>query len=472
MLRASDPLIHAEIAMAELVSMKCSGQVSHQLQKKAGLAKAFRKRGGTLDSLEEHEEPLLQEGEKAPEIVGFTFRQATTTMFNCMVGASVLALPFAVAKAGLFGFVVLSAVACMMGATAYLIGANLAIVAERPEAKDVPPSCHDWSLIGSIAFGSSGKAVISILFLCDLSSCLVTFLIASGINLPLIAPELLEPVSATVLSGILAFGLLYVPIRFFAYFSVLGIVAQLVMFLFLLMTGAGVAREDPGLIANDFKLIDATALTGMLGCFIGCFNAHSTVPTVYQNVIDKSQWFGIVFTSTMMAFAFYTIVGLVGYAAFGHQVSQAFTANLGRNMKGEPLDGMEFMAPLSAALIATKMLVTVPAMSRPIVAFIEARARFAQGWVGSMLIKASLTTVLTVLAVLGRSMLPYVTAVRGAVVQVLIAIVMPQAAFITLQWDTLTMARKSCLILLAIGAYLVTVPGAVEDVRVIAAAAR
>jgi len=288
----------------------------------------------------------------------------------------------------------------------------------------------------------------------------------------LLAPEFLEPMSATVLSGFLAFGLLYVPIRFFSYFSMLGIVAQLVMFLFLLMTGASVAKEDPDLIAKDFKLIDATALTGMLGCFIGCFNAHSTVPTVYQNVSDKSQWFGIVVTSTMMAFAFYMIVGLVGYAAFGHQVSQAFTANLGRDMKGNLLEGMAFMAPLSAALIATKMLVTVPAMSRPIVAFIEARASFSQGRLGSMLIKAALTTVLTILAVLGRSMLPYVTAVRGAVVQVLIAIVMPQAAFIILQWDTLTMARKSCLILLALCAYLVTVPGAVEDVRIIAAAAR
>merc|ERR1712086_794791 len=102
-------------------------------------------------------------------------------------------------------------------------------------------------------------------------------------------------------------------------------------------------------------------------------------------------------------------------------------------------------------------------------AFIEARANFSQGWAGSMLVRAALTTVLTVLAVLGRRMLPYVTAVRGAVVQVLIAIVMPQAAFIVLRWVTLTKARKFFLILLAVGAYLVTVPGAVQDVHVIAA---
>ena len=59
-------------------------------------------------------------------------------MFNCMVGASVLALPFAMDQAGLCGFVVLGGVACLMGCTAYLIGKNLSIVAERPEAESVP----------------------------------------------------------------------------------------------------------------------------------------------------------------------------------------------------------------------------------------------------------------------------------------------------------------------------------------------
>merc|ERR1711920_747125 len=99
-------------------------------------------------------------------------------------------------------------------------------------------------------------------------------------------------------------------------------------------------------------------------------------------------------------------------------------------MKGELLEGMEFMAPLSGFLIATKMLVTVPAMSRPILAFVEARVECAKGMAGGMLVKVLLVTVLTVISILGRHMLPYVTAIRGAVIQVLIAIVMPQLAFI------------------------------------------
>merc|ERR1719437_335857 len=116
------------------------------------------------------------------------------------------------------------------------------------------------------------------------------------------------------------------------------------------------------------------------------------------------------------------------------------------------------------------MLVTVPAMSRPILAFVEARAPCAQGMAGGMLVKALLTAALTVISVLGRDFLPYVTAIRGAVVQVLIAIVMPQVAFIVLQWDKLRSALKVALPLLAACAWLVTVPGAIEDVEVVAAA--
>jgi len=283
----------------------------------------------------------------------------------------------------------------------------------------------------------------------DLSTCLITFLIASGINLPLLFVGRIGPVAATIGSGVLSFMLLYVPIRYFAYFSMLGIIAQIAMFAFLLITAASIVELDASGVGKDVKAGEVGALAGMLGCFIA----------------NKDHWGSIVLVSTGMAFLFYVIVGLVGYAVFGDNAAQAFTANLGRNAAGEVLPGLEALSLISGGLIATKMLVTVPAMSRPILAFVE--ARFRMGKLGTAATRAALIFVLTVLAVLGRDLLPYVTAIRGAVVQVFIAIVMPFAAYLSLKRAELGVLKKVAIAAAMVLAYSATVPGAVVDVRVI-----
>mmetsp|Transcript_94960 Transcript_94960/g.277663 ORF Transcript_94960/g.277663 Transcript_94960/m.277663 type:complete len:505 (-) Transcript_94960:118-1632(-) len=463
--RAADPLVAAECALAEVVMINShwsSHSVNSKLLRRASSIQLGQPGDGFEKLLPEDEEDE-EDDAKAP--TGFTRGQAIVTVFNCMVGASVLALPYAMDKAGVMGFGALAGVSCMMGFTAFLIGKNISIIAERPEGKAVPPSCHDWSLIGSTAFGAGGKNFLSALFLMDLSTCLITFLIASGINLPLLFVGRIGPVAATIGSGVLSFMLLYVPIRYFAYFSMLGIIAQIAMFAFLLITAASIVELDASGVGKDVKAGEVGALAGMLGCFIGCFNAHSTVPTIYQNVANKDHWGSIVLVSTGMAFLFYVIVGLVGYAVFGDNAAQAFTANLGRNAAGEVLPGLEALSLISGGLIATKMLVTVPAMSRPILAFVE--ARFRMGKLGTAATRAALIFVLTVLAVLGRDLLPYVTAIRGAVVQVFIAIVMPFAAYLSLKRAELGVLKKVAIAAAMVLAYSATVPGAVVDVRVI-----
>mmetsp|Transcript_66723 Transcript_66723/g.145511 ORF Transcript_66723/g.145511 Transcript_66723/m.145511 type:complete len:438 (+) Transcript_66723:121-1434(+) len=397
---------------------------------------------------------------------GLSKWQAIVTIFNCMVGASVLALPYAMDHAGLIGFLALFGVSCVMGFTAFLIGKNLSIVARRPEGLAVPVELHDWSLIGKIALGSFGQNLISVMFLMDLSSCLITFLIATGINLPLLLPDgLLSTTMATIAAGLIAFLLLYVPVRLFAYFSMLGIIAQISMFVFLLITGIYIAEEDESRVGRDLRPGHLSALAAMLGCYIGCFNAHSTIPTIYQNVGDKTQWAVIIVYSMVMAFSFYFVVGAVGYAAFGDSVRQAFTANLGRDDSGTRLRGLEFLAPVCAAMISTKMLVTVPAMSRPILAFADARMPRKRFFF--IFTRVLLITLLTVLSVLGRNLLPYVTAIRGAVVQVVISIVMPFAAYISLSWNEFSKTKRVLLLGFMVMSYLLTVPGAIVDVRII-----
>lgn len=377
-----------------------------------------------------------------------------------------LALPYAMDSSGCVGLAALLAVAALMGASACLIGMSLNAAAEHPDVKASNPP-RDWALLGKLAFGGFGKGLLSFLMLLDLSGALVTFMVIISVNLPLLIPALSSS-NCAMASGILIFALLYAPLKIFAYFSMLGVMIQVMLFSFLVVTGVVVAWSNPSAVGQDIQWGSFGALTSVLGVLIGSFNAHSVIPTLYGAVQDKSEWVSISIISTATVWAFYFIVAFVAYALFGDGIAASFATNLGKDSAGSVLPPhrlMAFMAPVAGGLISLKMSVTAPAMARPILSFFE--ARFRLGPVGDTLFRLTLISAVTLLAVLGRDYMPYIIAIRGAAVHSIMAGIMPFAVYLIVCWDRLGMLARAGLFGIMVVSYGCTLPGSLADFGII-----
>lgn len=261
--------------------------------------------------------------------------------------------------------------------------------------------------------------------------------------------------------------LLWVPSRFLAYFSLLGIACQLALFSFLAITGAAVVEAAPKSPGQDMVASNGLAPTfGVLGCFLSVFNAHSAMPMLYQSMAEPEKWGRVVLTGTGLSCLYYAAVGLCGYYVFGDACAQSFTLNLGRDGSSNPLPGFGFMGPLSGLLISLKMLTTFPALAAPIMTFVEFKARLTEPW-KVLAWRALFIAGTCFLAVAGRNLLPYLTALRGALVHSILAVAAPFVIYMKLNLSQIKPITKLVMVAGLTAAYGFTIPGTIADLKTI-----
>merc|ERR1719160_1197398 len=117
-------------------------------------------------------------------------------------------------QTGLVGFGILMISTIVMGISAYLIGAGLSYIDAYAVQQNIPKLQRDWSLLGSLAFGETGKKVVSVVFLLDLWGAIIRFLIVAGTNLAILSAGRVPAAAGTIATGIAAFALMFVPIKY------------------------------------------------------------------------------------------------------------------------------------------------------------------------------------------------------------------------------------------------------------------
>merc|ERR1712190_704968 len=108
--------------------------------------------------------------------------------------------------------------------TAILIG--WCMEASKPILKqfEMPEAAIDWPMLGFAAFGSSGRRLVTLVFVTELWFVLVSYLVANGINVNIVCPSVSKS-QGIMICGALSFLLLFASAKLLSYFSIFGILS-------------------------------------------------------------------------------------------------------------------------------------------------------------------------------------------------------------------------------------------------------
>ncbi|CAK0855353.1 unnamed protein product [Prorocentrum cordatum] len=296
-------------------------------------AQLLMRHGSVLDALE----ALPAEGSEEIDEQGvLTEREAISSISNVLVGCAMLSMPFAFRAAGWSAAVVLTAVSGLMLLTGLLIGWGFDATEARFRDDKVPMQSRDFAALAYLAFGPRGHALIGIIFTAELWMALEAFFVNIGINM-----NILTGVSASwciVGSGILAFIMLYTPMKVLAYISMVSI--------FAIFGASGSFVATGGLLLQEGRCPDyqtyhsdlnAGGLLTAMGLSIYCFAGHPCLPSVYWSMRDRSKFSRACVGGFAYAFVFYLGVSVLGFYSadfFGDFVQNPFTSNIGQDLQG------------------------------------------------------------------------------------------------------------------------------------------
>merc|ERR1712216_666967 len=177
----------------------------------------------------------------------------------------------------------------------------------------VPACAVDWPFLGFAAFGDTGRAFVSIVFVSELWGALLAFLVANGINLNVLFPAI-SPALGITMSGVLAFVLLFPSATFISYFACFGILSTVFGVGSLVWTG--VAMPDWSFESQGITWVNMPRLPASLGLLQACFLAHSAFPSIYRGMKNPERFSASMSIAFSFAATFYMLVGLLAYFMF------------------------------------------------------------------------------------------------------------------------------------------------------------
>jgi len=196
----------------------------------------------------------------------------------------------------------------------------------------------------------------------------LAFLVLIGINVNIL---LGVPTSYVIMmSGLVAFGLLYVSMQVLAYLSMVSIVAICSAVMALVWSGIALPSGGPEFESYHSEL-RFEGLACSLGLALFCFSGHPCLPSVYWNMKDPAEFKVACWAGFGIAGVFYAIVCSVGYYFFGDFIDQSFTENLGKSLDAEPIPGLNFLPIIAAAGFVIKLQGTMPLIFGPVITVLE-----------------------------------------------------------------------------------------------------
>ncbi|CAK0840160.1 unnamed protein product [Prorocentrum cordatum] len=255
-----------------------------------------------------------------------------------------------------------------------LAGVLLVRCLDHAEGQDESAEAEiDFGLLGQLAFGRKGQAGINCVFALELWLATVIFFVLIGINTKFVFG--LEPWLSIVVSGLLTFGLFYIPMRVLAFLSLIS-----VLFMGLLLAVLVYSGESMPMHADQIEQLVWVNWAGSgqaLGVFLLCFAGAPCIPSIYSAARDKRRFPVALILSCILAMLYYAACGALGYMFYGSQINQSFTVNLGLALDGSGLKGGEVLPLIAAVGLLVKLQATMPVIVSPVLV--------ALGWKGVVL---------------------------------------------------------------------------------------
>ncbi|KAK9069674.1 hypothetical protein SSX86_011578 [Deinandra increscens subsp. villosa] len=217
---------------------------------------------------------------------GTTFTRTCFNGINTLSGVGILSVPYALSKGGWLSLLLLLLVALLCFYTGLLLR----------RCMDSDPLIKSYPDIGQVAFGRTGRAMVSMFLYLELFFVAVEFLIMEGDNLHKLFPNQDFAIFGNEVGGkqgfVLLTALVVLPTTWLrslgvlAYVSAGGVMASLILVLAVFWGGAfdGIGFHESGELWNWSGISTAISL------FTFCYCGHAVFPTLCNSMKDKSQF--------------------------------------------------------------------------------------------------------------------------------------------------------------------------------------
>ena len=327
---------------------------------------------------------------------GPSWKQAAVTIATTLIGAGVLGLPYAMRKAGWFGFLLMMLSTIVASFTAKQLVWSFNTVNERkladPEKLLGKGFVRTYDQLAEELLGERGGAAMQVLTVLECYGCAVCYVVLHAVNWPhvLHLPETVvngvpAPVACVTCWACLVLPLLLVRPRFLSYFAFIGLVAVTTLFVVNALAPAlagyplaptstcipldeTVSKTD---VSGERQLIETDGIGIATGLILFCFGGHATFPELYAQMSaeDRPHFDRSLTVGCAIAGLFYLLFGGMSYFYFGgwcargSSSSSSFTSSTSSTF-GFALSLTRFMALTSRVPSASRVVCPQPGRHR------------------------------------------------------------------------------------------------------------
>ncbi|RZB53745.1 Amino acid transporter AVT1I [Glycine soja] len=246
---------------------------------------------------------------------------------NAISGVGILSVPYALASGGWLSLVLLFAIATTAFYTGMLI----------KRCMDKYSNIRTYPDIGELAFGKTGRLIVSVSMYTELYLVSIGFLILEGDNLSNLFPIGEVQIAGLAIGGkqffVIVVSLIILPtvwldnLSLLSYVSASGVFASAFIILSISWTATfdGVGFHQKGTSVNWNGIPTAVSL------YAFCYCAHPVFPTLYNSMTNKHQFSNVLLLCFLLTTVGYASMAIIGYLMFGADVESQITLNLPLN---------------------------------------------------------------------------------------------------------------------------------------------
>lgn len=291
---------------------------------------------------------------------------------------------------------------------------------------DLDTNIRSYPDIGERAFGTKGRALVSVAMNVELYLVATGFLILEGDNLHNLYPDVEYEVGGLVIGGrqgfIFIIGLVVLPtvwldnMSILSYISATGVVASFILVCSIFWAAV---FDDIG-FRGQGTLFNYRGIPTAISLYAFCYCAHPVFPTLYTSMSDQQKFSKVMLVCFVVCTMTYASVAILGYLMFGGKVDSQVTLNL-------PINRVSSKVAIYTTLV--NPLAKYALMVTPILNALERRFLACPSRVMSMFIRSGLV-VSTIVVAVAVPFFAYLMSLVGAFLSVTASIILPCLCYI------------------------------------------
>ncbi|CAN1325072.1 Amino acid transporter AVT1I [Linum perenne] len=387
------------------------------------------------------------------ETQGTTLLRTCFNGINAMLGIGILSISYALSQGGWLSLALLVLLAILCFYTGLLLR----------RCMDSDMLIKTYPDIGMRAFGKKGRVFVSVFLYLELYLVAVEFLILEGDNLNKLFPHKTFKIGGLGIGGKEAFtvisALVILPTTWitnlgvFAYVSVVGVLASVVLVVCLLWIGA---IDDVGFHQNG-HLLNLEGLPTAISLFTFCYCGHAVFPTLYTSMKHKTKFWKVLLVCFMVSSFTYGSMGIMGYLMYGEHLMSQVTLNF-------PIEKISSQIAIYTTLV--NPLTKYALMVGPIATAVEEKFGFQNKRPLSFLFRTAIV-ISTVIVALVVPFFGYVMAFIGSSLGVIMSLILPCLCYIRINKESTRKFGLEMILILGIliGGSVIGVVGTYTSVK-------